>query len=156
MQLFFVKNIICKLIKFIAAKRQPRSCLSLLHIHHLAHHNLSCISNDIIHFPHPKHLIFFFAIIAPTTTNATVFATLVPVVILAKSIKPQVFFKNHLCLKQSHKNHLLMLPYFSLLFISCNKLITSLSPKKTIPLIMVTVSGIIKLANENSFLPYTS
>ena len=49
-----------------------------------------------------------------------------------------------------------MLPYFSLLFISCNKLITSLSPKKTIPLIAVIVSGIIKLANENSFLPYTS
>lgn len=49
-----------------------------------------------------------------------------------------------------------MMPYFSLLFISCNKLITSLSPKKTIPLIMVTVSGIIKLANENSFLQYIS
>lgn len=84
------------------------------------------------------------------------FATLIPVVILVKSIELQVFFKNHLYLKQSHKNHLLMLPYFSLLFISCNKLITSLSPKKTIPLIAVIVSGIIKLANENSFLPYTS
>jgi len=99
MQLFFAKNIIYKLIKFIAAKRQPRSCLSLLHIHHLAHHNLSCASNDIIHFPHPKHLIFFFAIIAPTTTNATVFATLVPVVILAKSIRATGIFQKSFVFK---------------------------------------------------------
>lgn len=34
-----------------------------LHIHHLPHHNLLCTSNNIIHPPHPKHLILRFQLL---------------------------------------------------------------------------------------------
>ena len=36
------------------------------HIHHLPHHNLLRTSNNIIHLPHPKHLILRFQLLRHT------------------------------------------------------------------------------------------
>ena len=66
MQLFFIKNIIQKLIKFTAAKRTASQLPSLSPIHHLPHNNLLRTSNDIIHLPHPKHLILHFKLLCHT------------------------------------------------------------------------------------------
>ena len=60
MQLFFTKNIIQRLIKLNIAKRTASQPPSTSHIHHLPHHNLLRTSNNIIHLPHPHHLILCF------------------------------------------------------------------------------------------------
>ena len=56
----FIKNIIRRLIKLNIAKRTASQPPSTSHIHHLPHHNLLRASNNIIHLPHPQHLILSF------------------------------------------------------------------------------------------------
>ena len=67
MQLFFIKNIpFFRFNNSSHIKKVASRLPSPSHIHHLPHHNLLYTSHNIIHPPHPQHLILRFQLLRHT------------------------------------------------------------------------------------------